>query len=119
MGTTNPTAKPYRNADSPEEVESWKKANPLVTYHEAVLAELKAANAGADKIAKWTEANSNFPGIANEDARVLAKDLLGKDIFWCWEAPRTREGYFVLQPGIETCVHRMRHFAPYADIMWA
>jgi len=117
MGTTNPNAKPYRNAESPEEVAKWKEENTLVTYYQAVLAELKAANAGEDKLAKWSEANAKFPGIANEDARTLARELLGKDIFWSWELPRTREGYFVLQPGIETCIHRMRHFAPYADIM--
>ena len=119
MGTTNPNAKPYRNADSPEEVAQWKKNNPLVTYYEAVLSELKASKASEEKIAKWSEANAKFPGIANEDARTLAKELLGKDVFWCWELPRTREGYFVLKSGIDTCIHRMRHFAPYADIIWA
>ena len=25
----------------------------------------------------------------------------------------------MLSAGIDTCVHRMRHFAPYCDIMWA
>jgi len=58
--------------------------------------------------------------MAHEDARALARELLGgPEPFWCWELPRTREGYFVLRPGIDVCIHRMRHFAPYCDIMWA
>ena len=120
MGTTDKSARPYRNAESPAEVANWKKNHKVVTFHQAVLDELKRNNASADKVAKWNAESSKFPGIAHEDARALARELLGgPEPFWCWELPRTREGYFVLSAGIETCVHRMRHFAPYCDIMWA
>ncbi|EKX40115.1 hypothetical protein GUITHDRAFT_96465 [Guillardia theta CCMP2712] len=120
QGTTDPKAKPYRNAESPAEVAAWKEQHPVMTYHKAVLRELKAKGAEDWKLEKWNKENSAFPGIAHEDARILAKELLGgQDIFWCWELPRTREGYFAMQPGIDSCIHRLRHFAPYADILWA
>mmetsp|Transcript_24517 Transcript_24517/g.47662 ORF Transcript_24517/g.47662 Transcript_24517/m.47662 type:complete len:613 (-) Transcript_24517:443-2281(-) len=120
QGTTDPNAKPYRNAETPEDVAAWKKNHEVVTFNVCIKNALKKANAEDWKIKKWDEENSKFPGIANEDARVLARELLGgPEPFWDWELPRTREGYFPLEAGIPTCVHRMRHFAPYADIMWA
>lgn len=120
QGTTDPKARPYRNMESPADVAAWKQNHKVVTFYQAVLDELNRNNASQEKISKWSEANARFPGIANEDARALARDLLGgPEPFWCWELPRTREGYFALQPGIDTCIHRMRHFAPYADLMWA
>ncbi|KAJ1482138.1 isocitrate lyase, partial [Baffinella frigidus] len=75
-GTTDPTAKPYRNMESPEDVAAWKKNHPVMTFYKAVLDEMtktgadkeKMTKTGADKekVAKWNEANSRFPGIANE-----------------------------------------------------
>ena len=120
MGTTDPKAKPYRNAESPAEVAAWKKNHKVVTFEQAVQEQLKRNNASEAKLSKWKQENAAFPGIAHEDARALARELLGgPEPFWDWELPRTREGYFVLNAGIPTCIHRMRHFAPYCDIMWA
>jgi len=102
------------------DVAAWKKENKVVTFKVCIEDALKKANAEDWKLKKWSEENSKFPGIANEDARALARELLGgPEPFWDWELPRTREGYFPLESGIPTCIHRMRHFAPYADIMWA
>jgi isocitrate lyase len=66
MGTTDPKARPYRNAESPAEVAAWKKNHQVVTFHQAVLDQLKRGNASAEKVAKWNAENSKFPGIAHE-----------------------------------------------------
>ena len=34
-------------------------------------------------------------------ARAAAKQLLGQEIFWCWEKPRGREGYYGFQAGVD------------------
>mmetsp|Transcript_12606 Transcript_12606/g.24472 ORF Transcript_12606/g.24472 Transcript_12606/m.24472 type:complete len:622 (+) Transcript_12606:62-1927(+) len=120
QGTTDPKARPYRNAEGPEEVANWKKNHRVITFYQAVKEALDKGGASAEKVKVWEEANGRFPGLANEDARALAREVLGgPEPFWDWELPRTREGYFCLEAGIDTCVHRMRHFAPYADIIWA
>ena len=66
MGTTDPKARPYRNAESPAEVAAWKKNHSVVTFHQAVLDQLKRGNASAEKVAKWNAECTKFPGIAHE-----------------------------------------------------
>jgi Isocitrate lyase family len=34
-------------------------------------------------------------GKGNLEARALAKKITGKDIFWDWDAPRSREGILI------------------------
>lgn len=35
-----------------------------------------------------------------------------------WDAPRTSEGYYMTQPGIDVAVKRALSFAPYSDLVW-
>ncbi|KAK2598717.1 hypothetical protein N8I77_012107 [Diaporthe amygdali] len=51
--------------------------------------------------------------------RKVAKKLLdGNDIFFDWDSPRTREGYYRYQGGIKCAIARGVHYAPYADLVW-
>jgi len=56
--------------------------------------------------------------LSNYDARKLAQSMLGKDIFYSWEIPRTREGYYHFRAGIPAALKRSLAFAPYADLLW-
>ena len=38
--------------------------------------------------------------------------------YWNWDSPRTREGYYRYQGGIQCAVNRAVSFAPYADLLW-
>ena len=38
--------------------------------------------------------------------------------YWDWDSPRTREGYYRYQGGIQCAVNRAVSFAPYADLLW-
>jgi len=60
-GTTDPTAKPYRNMESPTDVANWKKNHRVCTFHVAVKEALEKAGASAEKLQKWEEANTAFP----------------------------------------------------------
>jgi isocitrate lyase len=81
---------------------------PLVTFPDLV-AKISGKKLPADW--GWGEG-----GIA--EMKRVAKQLLGKDAFFCWEAPRTREGYYHYQCGTEACIQRGLDYAPYCDVLW-
>jgi isocitrate lyase len=50
--------------------------------------------------------------------RLAARRVLGHEMYFDWEKPRTREGYYRVNGGVDMCVARGLAFAPYSDIMW-
>jgi len=90
----------------------WIKSAKLQTYPEAVAAALKAKN--PSKVGEWWERSHQ---LRHEDAVELAKSL-GADVYWCWETPRTREGYYRVKPCTEYSIARSVAFAPFADMLW-
>lgn len=57
-------------------------------------------------------------GKSNTEARAIAKGITGVDIYWNWDAPRTREGYYRYQGGTQCAVNRAVAYAPFADLIW-
>jgi isocitrate lyase len=57
-------------------------------------------------------------GKSNTEARNIAASIVGSEIDWDWDSPRTREGYYHTTGGIDTAVSRALAFAPYADLIW-
>jgi len=51
------------------------------------------------------------------EAKKFANSL-GVDPFWCWDMPRTREGYYRYNGGTKCAINRGLAFAPYGDIVW-
>jgi isocitrate lyase len=93
--------------------ESWVAKANLCTYAEAVAAELKAKGK-ADKIAEFEAA---IKRKHNNDARKIARSF-GVDPYWCWEKPRTTEGYYRIKAGLAMCIERAIAYSPYADLIW-
>src|ERR1700761_8015559 len=64
--------------------------------------------------------NTKPPLRAKQTQRLLliAKQLPGKDIYFNWDAPRTREGYYRYKGGCQCAINRAVAFAPYADAIW-
>ncbi|KAL2645000.1 hypothetical protein R1flu_012587 [Riccia fluitans] len=56
--------------------------------------------------------------LSLSDARALAAKLGVEDVFWDWDLPRTREGYYRYHGGIEGAIARGIAFAQYADLLW-
>ncbi|KAF9585153.1 Isocitrate lyase [Lunasporangiospora selenospora] len=125
LGATNPNLKPLviamaaaqdagKSGDDLQAVEDdWVKAAGIKLYRDAVADALKAAGKTA-QVASWLE-KSEF--LANPEARALAKSL-GVDIFWDWDLPRAREGYYRYQGGTRCAINRAAAFAPYSDLLW-
>ncbi|KAL2819520.1 isocitrate lyase [Aspergillus granulosus] len=57
-------------------------------------------------------------GKSNAEARAIAKRITGTDIYFNWESPRTREGFYRYQGGTQCAVNRAVAYAPFADLIW-
>lgn len=125
LGTTNPNLPPLQRlvdeaskkglgASEIQRIETdWNKKANLCTFVDLVAAKL--AETGND-VSGW---RSKAIGMSLFEMKVVASKLLpGGNLYWCWDAPRTREGYYRIQCGTPICVARAVAFAPYCDILW-
>ncbi|KGU33824.1 isocitrate lyase [Candida albicans P78042] len=98
----------------------WTKKAGLKLFHEAVIDEIKNGNySNKDAlIKKFTDKVNPLSHTSHKEAKKLAKELTGKDIYFNWDVARAREGYYRYQGGTQCAVMRGRAFAPYADLIW-
>ncbi|KXN66497.1 isocitrate lyase and phosphorylmutase [Conidiobolus coronatus NRRL 28638] len=128
VGSTNPDLHPLSRvlSDAQEagksgndlssiEAEWMSKAN-LMTYGDAVAHHIRHSSIGDrdELLAKW---NDYVKKASHYEAKAYAKSL-GINIFWCWDACRTREGFYRTKAGIEWAIARAVAFADYADLLW-
>lgn len=93
----------------------WTKATKLVTFNEAVIQALEK-NSKSDQIESYL---SQAKGKSIFHSRNIAREILGgQEVFFDWEAPRTREGHYHTKCGIEPAVKRALAYAPYSDLIW-
>jgi len=129
LGATNKNLQPLndlmvaaehagKNGDQLQAIEdAWIEQSGLKVFDDAVV---DTINAGvhvdkASLVAKYKQAAK---GKSNSESRAIAKGLTGVDIFWDWDSPRTREGYYRYQGGCQCAVNRAIAYAPYADMIW-
>ncbi|KAL7749995.1 isocitrate lyase 1 [Sorochytrium milnesiophthora] len=106
--------------------EEWINQAQLKTYNEAVLdaiAKSKSHSAAdRERIAKEfvsrTGKGAVAANVSNAQARAVAKQLGFGDVYWCWDLPRTREGFYRYRGGTPACASRAIAYAPYADLLW-
>lgn len=98
----------------------WNKTAGVKLFSEAVIDEIKASSLSNKDaiIADFTAKVNPLSETSNKEARKLARDILGKDIYFNWDASRTREGYYRYIGGTQCAVMRGRAYAPYADLIW-
>jgi isocitrate lyase len=96
----------------------WLEEAHLCTFYEAMLKELEKGVGipnQKEKLNIWT---SQARYLGNNESRALAAELGFPDVEWSWEKPRTREGYYLIDPCVEACIQRAISFTPYADMIW-
>lgn len=132
IGSTNPNIPPLvdvMNAaeakgvigDALAKVENdWIEQAGLKLFHEAVIDEIKAGNYPNKQklISEVTSKLTPVSNVSNGEARIFAKQLLGKDIYFDWEKPRVREGFYRYKGGTQCAINRARAYAPYVDLIW-
>ena len=98
----------------------WTKTAGLKLYHEAVIDAINSSNLSNKQalIKKFTDKVNPLSLTSNKEARKLAIEILGKDVYFNWDVSRAREGYYRYNGGTQCAVMRGRAFAPYADLIW-
>lgn len=129
LGSTNPNLPPLNDlmtsaeqsgktgSDLERIEQDWLTAAKLMRFDEAVIA---ACNSRPDGSRLAERYRSRCAGRSNAEARALAAEILGhgSSVFFDWDAPRTREGYYRLQGGCDCAINRAVAYGPYADAVW-
>ncbi|KAF2492348.1 isocitrate lyase and phosphorylmutase [Lophium mytilinum] len=129
LGSTNPALQPLselmysaeqagKSGDELQAIEdAWTREAKIKLFHEAVT---DTINAGVhvNKQGLIQEFLSASKGKSNAEARAIAKGLTGVDVYFNWEAARTREGYYRYKGGCGCAINRAIAYAPFADLIW-
>lgn len=78
--------------------DNWTSMAQLKTFSEHVVDSIKNSNYGENekrwKLNEWMNHSSVDKCMSNEQAREIAEKLGLKNLFWDWDLPRTREGFY-------------------------
>lgn len=129
LGCTNPALQPLgdlmraaeeagKSGDQLQAIEDqWTAQAGLKLFHQAV-ADTINAGVHVNKKELISEFTRQSKGKSLLEQRAIAKGITGVDIFFDWDAARTREGYYRYQGGTQCAVNRAVAYAPYADLIW-
>ncbi|OJD09701.1 isocitrate lyase [Emergomyces pasteurianus Ep9510] len=129
VGATNPNIQPLndlmiaaeqagKNGAQLQAIEDkWNAEAGLKLFSEAVIDQIKAGSA-SNKQAIIDGFLRDIKGKSNQEARAIAKKITGSDIYFNWDAARTREGFYRYRGGTQCAVNRAVAFAPFADLIW-
>ncbi|KAK7985598.1 isocitrate lyase family protein [Apiospora saccharicola] len=96
----------------------WVKNTKLVTFDEAAVTQLRQQGVPQDKIDGYTAAVKADPDMGIEKRRTHAGSITGEPIYFDWDIPRTREGFYHFRAGMPAATKRAIAFGPYADLLW-
>ncbi|CAI5481567.1 unnamed protein product [Closterium sp. Yama58-4] len=100
--------------------DQWTAAAGLRLFADAVadaIRKLPLADA-AEKARRLDQWAAQAGALSNAEGRALAAKLGVTELFWDWDLPRTREGFYRFQGSTKACVARGIAFAPHADLVW-
>lgn len=130
LGSTNPSLQPLNDlmmaaehagkfGDELQAIEDkWLREAKIMLFDEAVEAAINANPGLSNKTALISQYKTAAHHKSNREARVIAQGILGTDIHFDWESPRTREGFYRYQGGTQCAVNRAVAYAPYCDLLW-
>ncbi|GAA5870013.1 hypothetical protein JCM8547_001440 [Rhodosporidiobolus lusitaniae] len=98
----------------------WMKGVKLVTFDGAVENHLKRSFSSSDASSKFEQYKQRLKGadLSNREAREVAKEVVGAEVQWDWDLPRTKEGYYHYRGGMAAALKRTLAFADSADLLW-
>jgi isocitrate lyase len=103
--------------------DAWLAAAGLMTFPDCVRDAISNLSNITDrekqrKLNEWAEATSLDKCVSHEQARDAAARLGLGSVFWDWDLPRTREGFYRFRGSVDAAVVRGRAFAPHVDVLW-
>lgn len=69
-------------------------------------------------ISEYLARTSAEPNMSITSRRKIASQYTKSPVFFSWDIPRTREGYYHYRAGVQAATKRAMEFAPYADLLW-
>ncbi|KAM0473633.1 hypothetical protein ACHAPX_008038 [Trichoderma viride] len=96
----------------------WVKSSTLVTFDEAAVAHMKKEGVSQAKIDDYLSATALDRDMGISRRRALASQFTETPVYFNWDVPRTREGYYHFKAGMEAATKRALAFAPFADLLW-
>jgi isocitrate lyase len=99
-------------------VEAWQAEAGMMTYGMAVAETMKARMADGDRFDITVDQWLAFSKQASfYEARERAKSM-GIQVIWDCELPKTPEGFYHIQAGIDYAIAKSLAVAPFADVLW-
>ena len=99
-------------------VETWQKEAGLKTFGLAVAEVLEFRAAEGERFDMTVDEWMAFSKRASfYEARERAKSM-GIQVTWDCELPKTPEGFYQIQPGIDYAIAKSLAVAPFADVLW-
>ena len=129
LPTIRSTAQALSNATAPEfdvaldkietrYMEAWQGEADLKTYGRAVADVIQARTADGESFDMTVEEWLNFSKNASfYEIREQARSL-GIQIVWDCELPKTPEGFYQIQGGLDYAIAKSLASAPFADLLW-
>jgi isocitrate lyase len=93
------------------------KEHRLILF-EAVVQHLEKEGADPSTIADYKKKVEEDRNLPLSRRRTLASKYTKSPVFFSWDIPRTREGFYHYKAGIPAATKRAVEFAPYADLLW-
>ncbi|KAF3046076.1 hypothetical protein E8E12_010881 [Didymella heteroderae] len=97
---------------------AWVKKHKLVTYDEAVVQHLEKEGASQSTIDAYLNETKQNPNLSLLKRRELSAKHTKTPVYFNWDIPRTREGFYHYKAGMAAATKRGKEFAPYADLLW-
>ncbi|KAK8141541.1 hypothetical protein G3M48_010352 [Beauveria asiatica] len=96
----------------------WVKKTKLVTFDEAAVAHMRREGVAEAKIAEFQAATAADRNMGVTRRRALANHYAKTPVYFNWDVPRTREGFYHFRAGMAAATKRAIAFGPYADLLW-
>lgn len=102
--------------------DNWIAMAGLKTFSKCVIDAVNNLNTGEHekrrRLNEWMNLSSYDKCLSSEQCREIAERLGLKNLFWDWDLPRTREGFYRFKGSVDAAIIRGRAFAPHADLIW-
>ena len=84
----------------------------------AVVNHLRSEGAHQSTIDDFSKKIAQDRNLPLSRRRTLASQYSKTPVFFSWDIPRTREGFYHYHAGLPAAIKRGKEFAPYCDLLW-
>ncbi|XP_042009594.1 isocitrate lyase-like [Salvia splendens] len=102
--------------------DNWLEMANLKTFSDFLVDSINGMNIGEAekqrKLNEWMNHSNYDKCISNEQGREIAARLGLGNLFWDWDLPRTREGFYRFKGSVHAAIVRGWAFAHHADVIW-